>query len=139
MKCKGIGLSLFILGMSFFSQATETNEQLAKDSITTETVVVYDDPRDPFEGFNRAMWDLNYLYLDRYIYRPVAHTYNDYLPRPVKSGVDNFVRNFEEPSSLVNNALQGKWGWAVNAGGRFTINTTIGILCIVDVADMMGL
>ncbi|WP_242620306.1 MlaA family lipoprotein [Shewanella maritima] len=101
--------------------------------------VVYNDERDPFEGFNRAMWHLNYQYFDKYLFRPVAHGYKDYVPMPVKSGVNNFVLNFEEPSSMVNNALQGKWGWAANAGGRFTINTTIGLLGVVDVADMMGL
>ncbi len=139
MKCKGISLTLLIWGMSVPSQAAETSEQLARESTVGETAVIYNDPRDPFEGFNRAMWDFNYLYLDRYLYRPVAHTYNDYLPQHVKTGVNNFVYNFEEPSSLVNNALQGKWGWAANAGGRFTINTTIGLLGIIDVADMMGL
>jgi len=101
--------------------------------------ITYDDPQDPFEGFNRVMWDFNYLYLDRYIYRPIAHGYNDYIPMPAKTGVNNFIQNLEEPSSLVNNALQGKWGWAANAGGRFTINTTVGLLGVIDVADMMGL
>ncbi|MEI6859016.1 MAG: VacJ family lipoprotein [Shewanella sp.] len=104
-----------------------------------QVVVLYNDERDPLEGFNRVMWDFNYQFLDRYFYRPVAHGYKDYLPRPVKSGINNFVRNFEEPSALVNNALQGKWGWAVNAGSRFTINTTLGLLGVIDVADMMGL
>ncbi|MGL4713890.1 MAG: MlaA family lipoprotein, partial [Shewanella sp.] len=101
--------------------------------------ITYDDPRDPFEGFNRAMWDFNYQYLDRYLYRPIAHGYNDYLPMPAKTGINNFVHNFEEPSSLVNNMLQGKWGWAANAGGRFTVNSTVGLLGIIDVADMMGM
>lgn len=105
----------------------------------TQVEVVYDDPRDPFEGFNRIMWDFNYHILDKMIYRPAAHGYNDYVPLPVKSGLDNFVYNFDEPSSLVNNLLQGKWKWAFNAGGRFTVNTTIGLLGVIDVADMMGM
>lgn len=102
-------------------------------------VVLYNDDRDPLEGFNRAMWDFNYLYMDRYFYRPLAHGYKDYLPRPVKTGINNFVTNFDEPNAMVNNTLQGKWGWAANAGGRFTINTTLGLLGVIDVADMMGL
>jgi len=106
---------------------------------TPEVTVTYIDPRDPIEGFNRAMWDFNYLFLDRHFYRPVAHGYNDYVPRPVKTGIHNFVSNLDEPSALVNNTLQGKWGWAANAGGRFTINSTMGLLGVIDVADMMGL
>jgi len=104
-----------------------------------EVTVTYDDHRDPFESFNRVMWDFNYLFMDRYFYRPVAHGYKDYVPNPVKSGIHNFVENFEEPSTMVNNTLQGKWAWAANAGGRFTINTTLGLLGIIDVAQMMGL
>ncbi|MBM7072086.1 VacJ family lipoprotein [Shewanella sp. 202IG2-18] len=104
-----------------------------------ETEVKYMDERDPFESFNRAMWNLNYNYLDRYVLRPVAHGYNDYVPNFMQDGVDNFVHNLDEPSSLVNNTLQGKWKWALNAGGRFTINSTFGILGLVDVADKMGL
>ncbi|GIU46089.1 VacJ family lipoprotein [Shewanella algidipiscicola] len=138
MKYKWSALSLLLLGAPLAAQTPQEDEASAKES-ATEVSIIYNDDRDPFESFNRAMWDFNYLYLDRYLYRPVAHGYNDYLPRPVKTGVNNFVQNFEEPSSLVNNALQGKWGWAANAGGRFTINTTLGLLGIVDVADMMGL
>ncbi len=106
---------------------------------TEEVTVTYIDPRDPIEGFNRAMWDFNFLFMDRYFYRPVAHGYNDYVPRPVKTGINNFVLNLDEPSALVNNTLQGKWGWAANAGGRFTINSTMGLLGVIDVANMMGL
>ncbi|MCE9680046.1 VacJ family lipoprotein [Shewanella sp. AS1] len=139
MKCKWITLSLLSTALPMATLAAEQSESGAKDSADVETRVVYVDPRDPFEGFNRAMWDFNFLYLDRYLYRPVAHTYNDYVPRPVKTGIYNVVLNLDEPSSLVNNALQGKWGWAANAGGRFTINSTLGLLGIIDVADMMGM
>jgi phospholipid-binding lipoprotein MlaA len=61
------------------------------------------------------------------------------VPDPVKTGLDNFVQNLDEPHSLVNNTLQGKWHWALNAGGRFVVNTTVGILGLIDVADMMGM
>lgn len=134
MKCKRTMLFAFLFG-SHHAMATES----ATESSLPPVEVTYNDPRDPFEGFNRAMWDFNYFYMDKYLYRPVSHAYNDYLPLPVKSGVNNFVLNLEEPSSLVNNTLQGKWGWAANAGGRFTVNTTLGILGIFDIANMMGM
>lgn len=118
---------------------TDVSDNLPQKEHPNQVVVSYIDERDPIEGFNRAMWDFNYLFMDRYFYRPVAHGYNDYIPRPVKTGMNNFVTNLEEPSTLVNNTLQGKWGWAANAGGRFTINTTIGLLGVIDVANMMGL
>jgi len=139
MKLKWIG---FFLGCALLPKVygadTVVPETTPKDTASS-VKITYEDPRDPFEGFNRAMWDFNYLFLDRYLYRPVAHGYNDYIPLPAKMGVNNFVQNLEEPSSAVNNLLQGKWAWAANAGGRFTVNSTIGLLGVFDVADMMGM
>ncbi|MDB2386257.1 VacJ family lipoprotein [Shewanella sp.] len=132
MKCKGMMLFLAVLG----APALAADESSIKNK---EVTVTYNDPRDPIEGFNRAMWELNYQYIDRYLFRPVAHGYSDYVPYPVKSGINNFVLNLEEPSSLVNNVLQGKWMWAANAGGRFTVNSTFGLLGTIDVAEMMGM
>lgn len=138
MKLKWIVLPLFcVLGQSTLAFADD--QQVSEADSKERVAVVFDDPRDPFEALNRVIWDINYEVIDKNIYRPVAHGYNDHVPLPVKSGINNFVRNFEEPSSMVNNALQGKWKWAANAGGRFTLNSTIGILGVVDVADMMGL
>ncbi|MGL5359105.1 MAG: MlaA family lipoprotein, partial [Shewanella sp.] len=139
MKLKWIGL---FLGSTLLPQANAAEVPETDGALTSTSAAVtitYDDPKDPFESVNRVMWDFNYLYLDRYLYRPIAHGYNDYIPRPVKTGINNMLENLEEPSSLVNNTLQGKWGWAANAGGRFTVNTTIGLLGIIDVADMMGM
>ncbi|ABZ76043.1 VacJ family lipoprotein [Shewanella halifaxensis HAW-EB4] len=134
MKFKWIVFSLAIFGMPSIEAAEDSTTDDAK-----QITVTYNDPRDPIEGFNRVMWDFNYLFMDRYFYRPVAHGYHDYIPHPVKSGINNFVLNLEEPSSLVNNTLQGKWGWAANAGGRFTVNSTLGLLGVIDVAEMMGM
>lgn len=137
-KYQGILLSFSLVATHGVTAEQQTGELEQIDPAPSVTMT-YQDPRDPFEGFNRAMWDFNYLYFDKYLFRPVAHGYNDYVPLSVKSGVDNFVRNFEEPSAMVNNALQGKWGWSANAGGRFVINSTIGIVGVIDVAKMMGL
>ncbi len=139
MKLKWIGVLLgFALLPKVYGAEVAVPDNTPKDGASA-VKITYEDPRDPFEGFNRAMWDFNYLFLDRYLYRPVAHGYNDYIPLPAKTGINNFVQNLEEPSSVVNNLLQGKWGWAANAGGRFTVNTTIGLLGVIDVADMMGM
>jgi phospholipid-binding lipoprotein MlaA len=134
-------LAIFALTFSFAALAEDKavkgdNNQVNADK---QVSITYKDPRDPWEGFNRAMWNFNYNYLDKYVARPVAHGYRDYVPDPVKTGLDNFVQNLDEPHSLVNNTLQGKWHWALNAGGRFVVNSTVGILGLIDVADMMGM
>ncbi|RLV61594.1 VacJ family lipoprotein [Parashewanella curva] len=135
-------LLILTLGTGCTSKAIlETNQAAQTDNVSTSksSQPQYNDDRDPFEGFNRAMWNFNYNYLDKYVLKPVAHSYNDYVPSPIKTGVVNFVENLDEPSSLLNNTLQGKWKNAATSGGRFIINSTIGLLGLVDVAEMMGI
>ena len=95
-------------------------------------------PKDPIEGFNRAMFGFNEG-LDKVVIKPVAQGYDAVLPRPVQTGVVNFFSNIADVFIGVNNLLQGKPDQAVSDGGRFLINTTIGILGVFDVASQMGL
>ena len=94
---------------------------------------------DPFEGFNRSMWELNYEYLDPYIVRPVSLTYVNYTPRPVRIGISNFLGNLDEPSSVVNNLLMGNGGKALDHFNRFWINSTFGLLGLIDIASDAGI
>ncbi|MGN1280720.1 MAG: VacJ family lipoprotein [Succinivibrio sp.] len=94
---------------------------------------------DSFEPVNRyAMWYLNYNIIDRYILRPVAHGYAK-LPDWTKSSVHNFCSNLEEINNTLNNALIGEFSDSSVSFGRFSINSTIGLLGFIDVAKYMGL
>lgn len=95
------------------------------------------DPRDPYEDFNRDMWEFNEK-LDDAVLRPAAVAYSK-VPQPVRKGLYNVVENLEEVASLVNNSLQGKVTDAGVTFWRFTINSTIGIFGIFDVASQIGL
>jgi len=95
-------------------------------------------PSDPFEGFNRTMWDFNSNYLDPYIVRPVSLAYVDYTPTPVRSGISNFFSNLDEPSSMVNDMLMGNGKEALTHFNRFWINTIFGIFGLFDVAGAGG-
>lgn len=53
------------------------------------------------------MWTINYDYLDPYVVRPVSLFYVGYVPKPVRSGIANFLSNLDEPASMVNNLLMG--------------------------------
>ena len=96
------------------------------------------DPRDPIEGFNRAMYGFNDGF-DEAIGKPVATAYRNVLPSFVRTGVRNFFGNIDDLFIGVNNLLQGKPIDAVGDFGRLAINTTIGILGVIDVASNMGL
>lgn len=97
------------------------------------------DARDPFQGANRAMWVVNYDVLEPYVARPVVHGYANYVPQGMKDGIENLVENFNEPSSMVNHLITGDLKGAGTNLGRFTINTTVGVLGIFDVAKYAGL
>jgi len=95
-------------------------------------------PKDPIEGFNRAMFAFNEG-LDSAIVKPVATGYEAVLPSPVRTGVTNFFSNIEDLLIGVNNLLQGKGSQAISDLGRVVINSTIGILGTFDIASDIGL
>lgn len=95
-------------------------------------------PKDPVEGFNRAMFGFNEG-LDKVIIKPVATGYEAVLPSPLQTGVANFFSNIGDLMIGVNNLLQGKPAQAASDAGRVLVNTTMGFLGIIDVASSMGL
>ncbi|WP_370659896.1 MlaA family lipoprotein [Paraglaciecola algarum] len=99
----------------------------------------YQDPKDPFEPVNRALWDFNYDVLDEYILRPVTITYVDYMPQFARTGLLNAAENLEEPSYALNNLLQGKIDGTFISLARFLLNSTVGLLGTIDVASEIGL
>ncbi len=131
------------LGLAACSSVPEQEQQaLSNEQTKTGTQdESFDDsdPRDPMEGFNRVMWDFNYDILDAYILRPTAVVYRDYMPTPLRRGLFNMADNLDEPSAMVNNSLQGKFGNAGISLGRFLLNSTVGVLGLFDVATPIGL
>ena len=90
-----------------------------------------------FEKLSRGTLKFN-MALDNAIFKPVAKGYRA-LPVPIRTGSSNFVNNLRSLLTLSNNVLQGDFKGAANTAGRFTINTTVGILGIFDPASKMGL
>jgi phospholipid-binding lipoprotein MlaA len=95
-------------------------------------------PKDPIEGFNRAMFAFNEG-LDTVIIKPVATGYDAVLPSPIRTGVTNFFSNIADLFIGVNNLLQGKVPEAASDLGRVAINTTVGLLGVIDFASDAGL
>jgi phospholipid-binding lipoprotein MlaA len=97
------------------------------------------DPKDPLESLNRTMWDFNYEILDEYLLRPTAVAYADYMPQIARTGLLNMAENLEEPSNSLNNLLQWKLDGTFISLGRFLLNSTVGVLGLIDVASVIGL
>jgi phospholipid-binding lipoprotein MlaA len=95
-------------------------------------------PVDPFEPFNRSVMRFNDD-LDTAVLKPVATTYRDVVPRPVRVGVSNFFGNLSDVWSTANNALQLKPKLAGEMALRVGVNTLFGFGGIIDVATDLGL
>jgi phospholipid-binding lipoprotein MlaA len=93
---------------------------------------------DPYEARNRQVLEFNEG-VDRSVIRPVAEAFRDHVPAPVRSGVRNAVSNLNEPVVLANNLLQLRLLDAGHTLMRFYINSTAGVLGVVDVATPAGI
>jgi phospholipid-binding lipoprotein MlaA len=60
--------------------------------------------------------------------------YKNTLPRPVRGGLRHFLENLQEPVVALNYLLQIKPRKALETIGRFTVNSTIGVGGLIDVA-----
>jgi phospholipid-binding lipoprotein MlaA len=96
------------------------------------------DERDPLEPLNRTIFEINEA-LDRAVIKPAAEAYVAVVPQPARTGVSNFFGNLYDFWNVVNNLLQGKVGQALSDAGRIALNSTVGLLGVVDVASRVGL
>ena len=92
--------------------------------------------KDCFEKLNRATFAFNQG-LDKAVIKPLAESFRD-LPDPIQRGTSNAVKNLSTLITIPNNVLQGDVKTALINTGRFVINTTVGLLGTVDVANKMG-
>ena len=92
--------------------------------------------KDCFEGLNRATFAFNQG-LDGILFEPVAKAYR-VLPSPIRSGFSNSLNNLSNLVTIPNNILQGDFKEAGVNTGRFVVNTTVGLLGLIDVAEQMG-
>jgi phospholipid-binding lipoprotein MlaA len=70
---------------------------------------------------------------------PVAKTYAEVVHTNIRTGISNVFENLLFPIRFINNFLQFKMANASEELGRFFINSTFGLLGIMDVAKDMNL
>lgn len=90
-------------------------------------------PGDPAERINMVSFEAMQG-VDDALVGPVSQGYEKGVPRPLRQGLRNALNNLSEPINFVNFLLQLKPGKALRSLGRFTINSTIGVAGLVDVA-----
>ena len=90
-------------------------------------------PGDPFLAINAQTFSVVQS-VDKAFVGPVALKYKDTVPRPIRSGLRNFLSNLQEPVVFLNYLLQFKIGKAAETAGRFAVNTTLGLAGLFDSA-----
>lgn len=94
--------------------------------------------RDPFEPFNRKMFEFNRV-VDGLILEPFANVYKMSVNEDVQRSILCFLYNLKEPITLTNDFLQAKKDRGFETFCRFMINTTFGLFGLFDVAEKLGL
>ncbi|NQZ92583.1 MAG: VacJ family lipoprotein [Moritella sp.] len=88
---------------------------------------------DPFYYFNKAMFHVNdKLYF--WVLRPTALGYKAITPQFFRVGVANFFHNITMPIRFTNSLMQGDLASTGTELGRFAINSTVGLLGVMDPA-----
>ncbi|WP_435085379.1 VacJ family lipoprotein [Candidatus Pelagibacter bacterium nBUS_33] len=127
---KLILICLSVILIAFNVNAGSDGELILKKNQPAEV-------KDCFENLNRVTFKFNQA-LDGVIFQPVASVYKK-LPTPVRNGVGNSLDNISNLVTIPNNILQGDFKKAGINTGRFVINTTVGVLGLIDVAQHIGL
>lgn len=89
---------------------------------------------DPLAGLNQTTFKVMEG-VDVALVGPIAHTYRDKVPSPVRMALHNVFFNLTEPVNFVNHLLQLHPGRAFKVLVRFGVNSTVGIGGLLDVAE----
>ena len=131
---------LIVFFISVFSQIVTLSVQAGSDNtleINNKSQEKRLEVNDCFESINRGIFAFNQG-IDKIFFKPVAKGYR-YLPKPIRSGTSNALNNLSNVVTVPNNILQGQIKEAVINSLRFSINSTLGIAGIFDVASYYGL
>lgn len=91
------------------------------------------DHNDPLEPLNRGFYRFNKS-IDALYLKPVSRTYELVVPEALRTLVHNFFSNISEIPTIINSVLQAKMKQACTSTARFTINSTLGVGGLFDVA-----
>lgn len=126
----------------FLASLTVSPDALATlaSETTSDEVILSDESdniNDPIEPVNRAVMAFNEV-VDGLIFGPLTEIYTIMVPDPAKEKVHNVLSNLTVPYTFVNDVLQGEGVRAKESAIRFSINSTIGLGGLFDVAKSHG-
>ena len=107
------------------TQDTTEFEDEFEDEVQTRT--------DPLKDYNELMTSFNDSMIT-YALNPVSEAYAYVIPEPIRIGISNAFHNIQFPVRFANNLLQGKFQNVSDESERFIVNSTVGILGLMDPA-----
>jgi phospholipid-binding lipoprotein MlaA len=93
---------------------------------------------DPWVGMNKRIYNFNY-HFDKKVFLPVVHGYEAVVPGFARTGVRNFFRNINDVTTMFNSVLQLAPAKLFESTGRVFVNSTVGLLGLIDVASTMDI
>ncbi|MCH9640030.1 MAG: VacJ family lipoprotein, partial [Betaproteobacteria bacterium] len=118
LRVKCFAVTFVIL---FFTGCASTNNQEYSD-------------QDPLESMNRAVFEFNETLDDNFL-EPAARGYRWLVPDPIELLIGNVFSNLNDVVVTANSLLQFNFESALASGTRVLINSTFGMLGIVDIAS----
>ena len=96
------------------------------------------DPRDPWESYNRSVFEFNDA-VDRAVTKPLARGYKRVTPEFLDNGITNFFSNLDDIRVALYDVLQLKFDHAARDLGRVAWNSSVGLFGFIDVASRLDL
>lgn len=95
-------------------------------------------PNDPFENYNRVMFNVNEAF-DHTAFKPLAMLYDTVMPDFAQTMVTNFFGNINDVWYAFNNLLQGQGEKGMTDVARVMVNSLFGLGGVIDVASNLNM
>ncbi len=105
---------------------------------TSDTYEILQYVNDPIEPLNRGSFVVGKGVAD-YGIRPAAIGWRAAFPKSARVGIDNFAYNLDYPGRFVSLLLQGQLARAGSETANFVVNSTVGVVGLIDVARRLGI
>ncbi len=119
-------------------------KRLAKPAVAIMASVVImtgcatKNPNDPFENYNRVMFNVNEAF-DHTAFKPLAMLYDTVMPDFAQTMVTNFFGNINDVWYAFNNLLQGQGEKGMTDVARVMVNSLFGLGGVIDVASNLNM
>lgn len=144
-----LGIFTYSSTCSVYAASANESQSTTTDKSNASAAVIKLDPSggtppsgianpDRLETYNRAVFKMNET-IDRNAIRPTAVAYITYVPDPVRYVLQSFFNNLRDFVTLGNDILQLQGQDSMHNVMRISINSTIGILGMIDISSSMGL